>query len=264
MNLKHSQGTQNQPTDGWQTGMQDSAHGSESLPAKGVSGQTHAPALTPERAAEGLERLTHSLPLLRENTDARAWAIQALPYLEGTMPHGDAVAISLVALEPYFSKDTPQSVKKAEASMWADALGKFPAWAVKRAIYWWQSADNPDRRRRPVFGDIEARARIEVAPLRAARTYLDMGTIDPEPPRPVVTPEEQERRREAAQRITEQMGYAPTQDARRGDDRATLALAVLQRLIDGGASTVDAAGQMVADGFTGPEIAAAAEFLGIE
>lgn len=65
-------------------------------------------------------------------------------------------------LNPYYDKDTPQSVRVMEAEDWREALARFPDWAIERAARWWKSADNPDRRKRPLEGDIAARCLVEM------------------------------------------------------------------------------------------------------
>ena len=105
-------------------------------------------------------------------------------------------------LEPYYSRDTNQIAKQIEAEMWVQALGAFPFWAVRKAVFWWQSAANPDRRKRPLFGDIEERAGIEMRPVTAARIYLGMPMRSrPESAREVVTPEKMAERRAAADEL---------------------------------------------------------------
>jgi hypothetical protein len=75
-------------------------------------------------------------------------------------------------LNPYFEKDTPQAVRKIEAEDWADALCGFPHWAIENAVRWWKSADNPDRRKRPLEGDIQSRITIEMDAVNAAARCL--------------------------------------------------------------------------------------------
>lgn len=76
-------------------------------------------------------------------------------------------------LEPYFDKGTPAMVRAIEAEDWAEELRGFPKWAIEAAVRWWKSADNPDRRKRPLEGDIGARVRREMDAVRAAQAILD-------------------------------------------------------------------------------------------
>lgn len=92
-------------------------------------------------------------------------------------------------LNPYFEKETPQAVREIEAADWAAELCDYPQWAIERAVRWWKSADNPDRRKRPVEGDIAARCRAEMDPVFAARRALRFSKpitrIDHQPSPPV-------------------------------------------------------------------------------
>lgn len=56
---------------------------------------------------------------------------------------------------------------------WADALCDLPDWAIDRAVRWWKSADNPDRRRKPLEGDIAERARMEQGIISLAKARVD-------------------------------------------------------------------------------------------
>jgi hypothetical protein len=107
-----------------------------------------------------------------------------------------AMARVAAMLSPYYDRDTPHAVRLMEAEDWAEALAPFPQWAIDRAVRWWKSADNADRRKRPLEGDIVARCRIEMDPVRAAQAYLRQPMVAPVShalPRPPV-PEAQERR----------------------------------------------------------------------
>lgn len=75
-------------------------------------------------------------------------------------------------LSPYYEKDVPQAVREMEAEDWAEALDGKPQWAIEKAVRWWKGADNPDRRKRPLEGDILARCRVEMDAVRAAERVL--------------------------------------------------------------------------------------------
>ena len=77
------------------------------------------------------------------------------------MPWTLARAASL--LMPYYTADIPAALREMEAEDWAEALKGFPRWAIDNAVRWWKSADNADRRKKPLEGDIVARCRIEMA-----------------------------------------------------------------------------------------------------
>lgn len=78
-------------------------------------------------------------------------------------------------LNPYFDKATPQGIREIEAEDWAEAIREYPQWAIERACRWWKSADNPERRKRPLEGDIASRIHKEMEPVIVARKRLDSG-----------------------------------------------------------------------------------------
>ena len=90
-------------------------------------------------------------------------------------------------LSPYYDKDTPPSVRTMEAEDWLEALGHYPQWAIQRAARWWKSADNADRRKKPLEGDIAARCRIEMRGIGSVPDIIARKAsgrwIAPEPPR---------------------------------------------------------------------------------
>lgn len=86
-------------------------------------------------------------------------------------------------LVPYYEKDTPQGVRNIEAEDWAVELGSHPKWAVEKAVRWWKSEANPDRRKRPLEGDIAARCKRETDAVRAATRVLGS------PVKPIPQPE---------------------------------------------------------------------------
>jgi hypothetical protein len=65
-------------------------------------------------------------------------------------------------LNPYYEKDTPQMVREIEAEDWLEELGTYPQWAIERAVRWWKSSENQDRRKKPLEGDISARCKVEM------------------------------------------------------------------------------------------------------
>ena len=78
-------------------------------------------------------------------------------------------------LNPYFDKETPQGIREIEAEDWAEAIRQYPQWAIERACRWWKSADNPDRRKRPLEGDIAARIRKEMEAVTVAKKRIASG-----------------------------------------------------------------------------------------
>lgn len=109
-------------------------------------------------------------------------------------------------LLPYFEKDTPQSVREMEAEDWLEALGGLPEWAIVQAVRWWKGPNNPDRRRRPLEGDIAKVAREQTSRVRAVPRLCQSKRkpvvwIEPSPPKPRITPER-------AREIMEAAGFA--------------------------------------------------------
>lgn len=78
-------------------------------------------------------------------------------------------------LSPYYEKDVPQVVREMEAEDWAVALEGYPQWAIERAVRWWKGAENPDRKRRPMEGDIAAKCHEYLDGVRAGQRILARG-----------------------------------------------------------------------------------------
>lgn len=76
-------------------------------------------------------------------------------------------------LLPYYEKDTPQAVREMEAEDWLESLADMPQWAIDRAVRWWKGPDNPDRRKRPIEGDIAGRAKMHWGNMRAVPAIID-------------------------------------------------------------------------------------------
>ena len=57
----------------------------------------------------------------------------------------------------------------AIADDWHHELRDYPAWAIQNACRWWMGEDNPERKRRPLPGDIGARCRHETREVRFAQ-----------------------------------------------------------------------------------------------
>lgn len=71
-------------------------------------------------------------------------------------------------LAHYWTPSMGDALQTAVAEDWLDELEGFPGWALHRACQWWASHDNHDRRRKPLPGDIAARARHEFGAVRLA------------------------------------------------------------------------------------------------
>lgn len=75
-------------------------------------------------------------------------------------------------LREYIQADTAQSVIEVAAEDWLDALQPFPDWAICRACRRWQGVNTPDRRKKPLIGDIVEICRNKVALVALARKAI--------------------------------------------------------------------------------------------
>lgn len=56
----------------------------------------------------------------------------------------------------------------AIAEDWQHELAPYPSWAIGKAVRWWMSSENKDRRRKPLPGDIAERAKSEMGVVKFA------------------------------------------------------------------------------------------------
>jgi hypothetical protein len=114
-------------------------------------------------------------------------------------------------LSPYYDKGTPAGIREMEAEDWLEELSGLPQWAIERAVRWWKSAENPDRRKRPFEGDISARARVEMRGIAAVPELVRRraeGRYIEALPKPRDKGSADERRAMAA-RVLADAGFAP-------------------------------------------------------
>ena len=110
-------------------------------------------------------------------------------------------------LSQYYAADVPPAVVKIMAEDWAVELEQWPEWAIEKAVRWWKSADNPDRKRRPLEGDISARAAHEFGVVKVAKLAVrrfNNGTM------PYVAQDKRPKHKadpEAAKRILDEVGF---------------------------------------------------------
>jgi hypothetical protein len=127
--------------------------------------------------------------------------LPAMHEIEGTVaalsePVAPAWCMARVAalLNPYYDKDTPPMVRQMEAEDWMEQLAPFPQWAIERAVRWWKSAENADRRKKPLEGDIAARCKVEMRGIGSLPELLARKAqgryIEQEAPRPKQSAEE--------------------------------------------------------------------------
>ena len=147
-----------------------------------------------------LERLTH---LLRSQGDVPKQTLKiAIDSLSTPASPEWIMARAASLLLPYYEKNIPQGVREIEAEDWADALAELPEWAIQKAAQWWKSADNPDRRKRPIEGDIVARARFEMQSVLAAQIRMRRSDCG-DNPRPTPAPTKRISRDRASQILQE-------------------------------------------------------------
>jgi hypothetical protein len=151
--------------------------------------------------------LTHSLPSLRSDPDIRERAASVVDRLSAPAQPAWTMARIAALLSPYYEKDLPQAVRIIEAQDWADALSGYPQWAIESAVRWWKSADNPDRRKRPLEGDIAERCEWEMRGIKAAHLYLSLPMVTKanDPPRVLPGPERRAELVAETQRIIKNM-----------------------------------------------------------
>lgn len=151
-----------------------------------------------DRALDFLGRLLRSPQSGLPESAAKSTPEMISSMVEALEKPANSVWISarvIALLEGYYDKEIPDSVRKVVASLWVDALAPYPAWAIDRAMRWWRGPENQHRHRKPVEGDIAARAIIEMDAVRAARIRLNAGTGWPAAPAhgedrgPRITPE---------------------------------------------------------------------------
>lgn len=76
-------------------------------------------------------------------------------------------------LSHYFVNDLPESVQAKIASQWHRELDGLPAWAIEAACAWWVGRNNDKRGKKPLPGDISARATMEMSPVRFAAKQVE-------------------------------------------------------------------------------------------
>lgn len=96
-------------------------------------------------------------------------------------------------LSQYYTVDVPAAAHSLIAEDWLEALSEYPQWAITRSVRWWKSDANPERRKRPLEGDISAHCKKELEVLRlaewAVRRYPFGARLTVVPPQPALKPE---------------------------------------------------------------------------
>ena len=133
----------------------------------------------------------------------------AIDYLNTPSTRKWVAARVVTLLSHYFVAQQESAVVEAIAEDWVATLERYPAWALANACRWWLSKDNPDRAKKPLPGDIEARADAELSRVRAAQITVQRGVSAIAPPAAVEKPDpvewwtdaERERRRLFAESV---------------------------------------------------------------
>lgn len=113
----------------------------------------------------------------------------------------------------YFAGVIPPNFAKSIGADYDAELAEFPAWAIVKARRWWLSRANEYRHRKPLPGDLGARASLEMGLVRYAQAAVasfdrNGPPTPPEPPRQPLTPEELEQRRVRAAEIMASAGQS--------------------------------------------------------
>ena len=148
---------------------------------------------SPPAGPVGRDKIAEVLPELKRPADP-AWMMARVAAL----------------LLPYYTSDVPHGVRMMEAEDWAEALAKYPEWAITKAVRWWKSAENERRRQKPVEGDIAARADLEMAVVRLAERAVARFDAGERPKEQTEPPPERQRVDPArANAILQAAGFAP-------------------------------------------------------
>lgn len=136
----------------------------------------------------------------RCETEAEIAAVaEAAEYLSAPAPRKWVAGRVVSLLSHYFVSQQDEALASAVAEDWCSMLEDYPAWAIANACRWWMGRENPRKHCKPLPGDIQDRAHVELEPVRAARITIARGVALPAPqaePRMEIT--EQERARRAA------------------------------------------------------------------
>lgn len=76
-------------------------------------------------------------------------------------------------LSAYYEKDSHHSIEGKRAEDWLQELQEYPQWAIERAMRWWTSSGNKDRRKQPLEGDIAERCLLEMKGIKSLPWVLE-------------------------------------------------------------------------------------------
>ena len=125
-----------------------------------------------------MQRLRDSLPVFKgrypaDKREADA-ARRALAQIDVRANRAEIAERVVKMLHHYFIANAPTEAIEAVANDWIAELEEYPLWAIKAACTWWVSRHNPDNARKPVPGQISARAQREAGIIIAAKQQLKM------------------------------------------------------------------------------------------
>lgn len=75
-------------------------------------------------------------------------------------------------LNHYFVSPLPAGQAADVANDWLEIIGNPPEWALHDACIWWIGPNNPNCARKPLPGQIAARIKTEMEPIRTAEIAL--------------------------------------------------------------------------------------------
>lgn len=105
----------------------------------------------------------------------------ALDYLGRSAPRKWIAGRVASLLSHYFVSQQDEVLAAAVAEDWCAMLEDYPAWAIANAARWWMGRENPRKHCKPLPGDIQDRAHVEMEPMRAARITTARGVAAPAP-----------------------------------------------------------------------------------
>lgn len=76
-------------------------------------------------------------------------------------------------MSQYFVSSAGADIMEGIAEDWIAELEDLPSWAIQKACQWWMGHQNPDRRKRPLAGDISLIARKEMGIVRVAEMAVE-------------------------------------------------------------------------------------------
>lgn len=153
-----------------------------------------------QRMMDSLQAFSARLP--EDQAEAEATR-EAIAYLSTPAPGKWIAARVMTLLSHYFVAQQDASVTEAVAEDWCTILEEYPAWAIANAVHWWMGRGNQRRHCKPLPGDIQDRAHVEMQRVRAAQITMSRGIASQqrEPERPPITDEDRARRAKVAAEI---------------------------------------------------------------